>query len=142
MMERSNEDRFDLDVRAIQATLEAIDCVAHVFGHESRSKGLTKSRLSDKIDRDPAYVARVLNGRVSNVNFQTIARMLIAMGYWPSLKATPLNEMAGVSNYCLSEIETSDYKRGNYTLSLSDNNEKRTPLTTNIPSAMVAHVRP
>lgn len=96
---KQDEVDFEFEVQTIQTTLEALEKVRLIFEAESSKKGISKASLSRKIGRDPSYVSRVLNGRVSNVNFQTLARMLLAMDHWPLLEARPMSEMNSPANF-------------------------------------------
>jgi transcriptional regulator with XRE-family HTH domain len=109
-----------LEVRTHQATREALDCVSELFDLVSHENDISRAELAEKIQRDPSYISRILNGRVSNVNYQTLARMILAMGYWPTLKAMPLELHGNRSNSCSDTVESPNYK-----LTTSANNFKR-----------------
>lgn len=90
---------FELDIRSIQCTLEALDVVRDAFEERAQKEKFSKREFAEWIGKDPSYVSRILNGRVSNVNYKTIARMLVALGYCPILEAKQLSEMRNLSNY-------------------------------------------
>ncbi|WP_170390603.1 helix-turn-helix domain-containing protein [Ruegeria arenilitoris] len=92
-------DEFELELQSIQCTLEALDVVRDAFERRSSEDGLTKKEFSEWLGKDPSYVSRILNGRVSNVNYKTIAQMLIALGYFPEVTKTDLEELVSLPNY-------------------------------------------
>lgn len=104
-------DEFELEVQAIQCTLEALDVVRESFVERSNSTGLTKQEFSKWIGKDPSYVSRILNGRVSNVNYKTISRMLVALGYYPELNVTDCENLHILPNYVHSDIVEDVYVR-------------------------------
>lgn len=104
-------DEFTLDVQSIQCSLEALDVLREAFEDRSLTQGLSKKDFAEWIGKDASYVSRVLNGRATNVNIMTIARMLIALGYWPSLDLQDMEALDEPSNYKASEIERDDFER-------------------------------
>ena len=105
MNDRVSQNQCLLEIRTHQATREGLDFVAELFDKVSKESGITRTEFADEIQRDPSYLSRVLNGRVSNVNYQTIARMIIALGYWPTIHAEPIKGAEHRSNYCAGNIE-------------------------------------
>ena len=92
-------DIFELDIRSIQCTLEALDVVREAYETRNREEGISKREFAKWIGKDPSYVSRILNGRVSNVNYNTIARMLVALDYYPTLKLEELAKLSNLTNY-------------------------------------------
>ena len=80
--------KFDLDVQALQCTLEALDVVREAFETRHVQEGLSKQEFARWLGKDPSYLSRVLNGRVSNINYKTLAEMFVALGYYPELTLT------------------------------------------------------
>ena len=105
----SKEAKIALDANSLHASLEALDCVRKAFEEVSGKENLTKKDLADLVGKDPSYVSRILNGRVSNVNYLTLSRFLIAMGYWPTLERTPIGEIPSLANYCHRDQHSGDY---------------------------------
>ena len=82
-MSKKPED-FALEVNTLHCTVDALEKLREVFLTSRVENDLTKTQLADLVGRDLSYVSRILNGRVSNVNYQTLARFFLAMGYWPT----------------------------------------------------------
>lgn len=94
------------EIMSHQATRDALDSLADLFDLECEKNGITKTQFAEKIGRDPSYVSRILNGRASNFTFLSLARMFIALGYWPEIKAKPLSDSSTRANYMPEHVES------------------------------------
>lgn len=106
-------DKFDLDVQSIQCTLEALAVLREAFEARSAEHGVTKKQFSEWVGKDPSYVSRILNGRTANVNFQTIARMLLALDFYPSLGVLEGEAIGRISNNRPCDFLEDEYERMN-----------------------------
>ena len=104
-------DKFELDVQSIQCTLEALTVLREAFEVRSAEEGVTKKQFSEWVGKDPSYVSRILNGRVANVNYQTIARMLLALNFYPRVGLQDVDTIGHIVNYRPCDEMKDDYDR-------------------------------
>lgn len=111
-------DKFELDVQSTECVLDALDVVREAFLQRHHEEGLSKKEFSDWLGKHPSYVSRVLNGRVTNVNYKTIAQMLLALRYFPELSKADFSSLDAPSNYfhsCAARDHYTRYERSDWT---------------------------
>jgi transcriptional regulator with XRE-family HTH domain len=95
----------ETEIMSHQATREAIDSLADLFDDEFERTGITKAQFAERIGRDPSYVSRILNGRAANFTYLSLARMFVALGYWPTLTASRIDDGAEKCNFMPEHVE-------------------------------------